>query len=423
MSHLFKQSRDEHTSKERLKISTYETAFFNTFQYGIESDVWDTGTTGTASITYDSNTSQLVMSIGGTVGDKLLRVTKNVQRYIPGRTSTLSFAVTLNNPVEGIRKRFGMFEGGNGLWFEDSGVWVDGVPQYNCAVSNGGSPISVSRDNWNGDKLDGNGVSGIVADPSKIQLITIEYEWYGAGQVKFGFVIDGKTHIVHTHNNANRYTNPWSKTPFLPIALELEAISTVAGGPFTMIQGSNSLISEGDVGKKGIAQNISAPFYGTRMAAALTSAVTSDNWYPILSIRLKSSALTGIVLPTFFQAATIDNTNLFYRIVRNATIPAAVVAGQNGPQPWRDMPDVNSFVQYQTYINPANITIANQGTSIDSGFVISGGGGTAIPFDKETNYQLGRNTQGTVSDTFTVMAASNNTGKDALCSLTWIEQR
>ena len=423
MSHLFKQSRDEHTSKERLKISTYETSFFNTFQYGIETDVWDTGTTGTASVTYDSNSSQLIMSIGGTVGDKCLRITKNVQRYIPGRTSTLSFAVTLNTPVEGIRKRIGMFEGGNGFWFEDSGVWVDGIPQYKCVVSNTGTPISVSRDNWNGDKLDGNGVSGIVADASKIQLITVEYEWYGAGQVKFGFVIDGKTHVVHTHSNANRYQNPWSETPFLPISLELEAISTVAGGPFTMIQGSNSLISEGDVGKLGIAQNVSSPFYGTRMAAALTSAATRDNWYPVLSIRLKSDALTGIVLPTFFQTATIDNTNVFYKICRNATIPAAVVAGQDGPQPWLDMPDTNSFVQYQTYLNPANITVANQGTSIDSGFVISGGGGAAIAFDKDTNYQLGRNTLGTVSDTLTIMAASNNTGKDALASMTWIEQR
>ena len=229
----------EYTSKNRLKVSDYETLFFNTFQYGIETDIWDTETTGTSSAAWDGETNQILLSIGGTAGDKVIRQTKNVQKYVPGRASTISFAVTLKAPVEGIRKRFGMFDTEfNGFWFEDSGVWVDGIPQYNCVVSNGGTPIVVSRSNWNGDKLDGTGVSGIVADPTKIQLINVSYEWYGAGEVRFGFVVDGYEYIVHSHQNANRHTLPWAQTPFLPIRMELEALSTVVGGPFTMVQGS-----------------------------------------------------------------------------------------------------------------------------------------------------------------------------------------
>jgi hypothetical protein len=413
------------TSKDRLKVSPYETLFFNTFQYGLETDVWDTGITGTASATHSANTSSVVLSVGGTSGDKVIRQTRNVQRYVPGRTSTVAFSILLNNPVEGIRKRFGMFNpDGDGFYFEDSGVWVDGIPQYNCTISNGSSgEITTPRSQWNGDKLDGTGVSGITADASKIQLVVLEYEWYGAGEVRFGFTIDGVTHIVHTHQNANRYAGPWAQTPFLPIRMELEAISTVAGGPFTMLQGSNSLTSEGTESKVGIAQNISAPFYGTRMAAALTSAATSNNWYPVLSIRLKPTTLQGIVLPTTYQVATVDNTNIFFKFVRNAVIPAEVTVGTSGPQPWLDMPDANSFAQYQTYITPANITVANHGTSIDSGFVVAGGGGKSIILDKDTVYQIGRTNLGTTSDVLTILCASNNTGKDALAAMTWIEQR
>jgi len=412
------------TSKGRSKVSPYETVFFNTFQYGVETDVWETDVTGTGSATHAPASSQVQLSINGDSGDKVIRQTLLTQRYVPGRTSTVSFAVTLGTPVEGIRKRFGMFnQAGDGFWFEDSGVWVDGVPQYNCTVSNGGTDIAVPRSEWNGDKLDGTSSSGITADATKIQLVNIEYEWYGAGQVKFGWVIDGATHVVHTHQNANRYDQPWSQTPFLPIRVEMEALSTVAGGPYTMLQGSNSVISEGTVGKLGIAENISAPFYGTRMANALSSAVTKDNWYPVLSIRLKSSALNGIVLPQMFQVATIDNTNVFYKLVRNATIPAAVTAGANGPQPWLDHPDPNGFTQYQTYIAPTNITEANHGSVLDSGFVISGGGGTGIELEGKTAYQIGRSSLGSVSDVFTILCASNGTGKDALASMTWIEQR
>ena len=412
------------TSKGRTKISPYETVFFNTFQYGTETDVWESSITGTGSATHQPLTSQVQLSINGDSGDKVVRQSLLTQRYVPGRTSTVSFAVTLGTPIEGIRKRFGMFnEAGDGFWFEDSGVWVDGAPVYNCTVSNGGADIAVPRSEWNGDKLDGTDSSGIVADPTKIQLINIEYEWYGAGQVKFGWVIDGATHFIHTHRNANRHERPWAQTPFLPIRMEIEALSSVAGGPYTMLQGSNSVISEGTVGKLGIAQNISAPFYGTRMAAALSSEVTKDNWYPILSIRLKSTALNGIVLPQMFQVATIDNTNVFYKLVRNATIPAAVTAGASGPQPWLDHPDPNGFTQYQTYITPANITEANHGSVLDSGFVISGGGGTGIRLESSTAYQIGRSSLGTVSDVFTILCASDGTGKDALASMTWIEQR
>jgi hypothetical protein len=412
------------TSKGRSKVSPYETVFFNTFQYGVETDVWETDVTGTGSATHVLASSQVQLSINGDSGDKVIRQTLLSQRYVPGRSSTVSFAITLGTPVEGIRKRIGMFnQAGDGFWFEDSGVWVDGVPVYNCTVSNGGADIVVPRSAWNGDKLDGTASSGITADPTKIQLINIEYEWYGAGEVKFGWVIDGATHVVHTHQTANRYTSPWAQTPFLPIRVEIEALSTVAGGPFTMLQGSNSLISEGSVGKLGIAQNISAPFYGTRMASALTNAGSSDNWYPILSIRLKSTALNGIVLPQAFQVATIDNTNIFYKLVRNATIPAEVTAGASGPQPWLDNPDPDGFTQYQTYITPANITEANHGRILDSGFVIAGGGGAGIQLATSTAYQIGRTNLGSVSDVFTILCASNGTGKDALASMTWIEQR
>jgi hypothetical protein len=412
------------TSKGRSKVSPYETVFFNTFQFGTETDVWETDVTGTGSATHAPASSQVLMSINGDNGDKVIRQTLLSQRYVPGRSSTVSFAITLGTPVEGIRKRLGMFnQAGDGFWFEDSGVWADGEPIYNCTVSNGGTDIAVPRSAWNGDKLDGTSTSGITADPTKIQLVNIEYEWYGAGQVKFGWVIDGATHVVHTHRNANRRDRPWAQTPFLPIRVEIEALSTVAGGPYTMLQGSNSVISEGTVGKLGIAQNISAPFYGTRMAAALSSDATKDNWYPILSIRLKSTALNGIVLPQMFQVATIDNTNIFYKLVRNATIPAAVTAGASGPQPWLDHPDPNGFTQYQTYITPANITEANHGSVLDSGFVISGGGGTGVRLEAKTAYQIGRSSLGTVSDVFTIMCASNGTGKDALASFTWIEQR
>ena len=398
-------SQAGYTSKNRMKISNYQTDFFNTFQYGKETDVWDESTANGGSATWNTNTNWVDMAVGSTQGSKVIRQTRNVMRYIPGRSSQLTYAVRLEAPVTGIRRRFGLFDEQNGFFFEDAGVLgADGLPEYNVVVRTSTSGMMVEnrvpRSQWNGDQLDGLGDSGIVADATKAQMITFDYEWYGAGQIVVGFVINGYTHIVHKFNHANVTTVPWSSTPFLPIRLEIENLTGVSGTHY-LYQGSNSLISEGEATKLGIAQNITSPVTGRRMA-------TANTFYPILSIRLKSNALKGIVLPTFFQAATIDNTSIFYKLVRNATLTGANFV---------DMPDANAFTQYDI-----SATSYTNGIDIDSGFVI-GGGGTGIRLDKDTIYQIGRGSMGTVSDTLTLAIASPNTGKDALAAMTWIEQR
>jgi len=399
-------SQAGYTSKNRMKVSNYTTDFFNTFQYGKETDVWDESTASGGSATWNSNTNWIDMAVDSTQGAKVIRQTRNVMRYIPGRSSTLTYAVRLQTPVVGIRRRFGLYDDNNGFYFEDAGViGNDGLPEYNVVVrtSTSGSLVEnrIPRSQWNGDKLDGLGVDGITADPTKVQMVSFDYEWYGAGQVVVGFVINGSTHIIHTFNHGNISTVPWSSTPFLPIRLEIENLTGVAGTHY-LYQGSNSLISEGTPTKMGIAQNITSPITGRTMAS-------SNTFYPILSIRLKSSALKGIVLPTFFQAATVDNTSVFYKLVRNATLTGANFV---------NMPDANAFTQYDV-----SATSYTGGIDIDSGFVIAGGGGTGIRLDQSTEYQLGRGSMGTVSDTLTLAMACPNTNKSALAAMTWIEQR
>ena len=395
-----------YTSKNRMKISDYQATFFNTFQYGKETDIWDEYTANGGSAAHNTNTNNVDMSVGSTLGSIVIRQTRNTMRYIPGRTSTLTYAIRFQTPVTGIRRRLGLFDENNGFFFEDAGViGANGLPEYNVVVRSKTSGVVVEnrvpRQQWNGDKLDGTGPSGIVASPTAQHMVNFEYEWYGAGQIIVGWTIGGHTHTIHTFNHGNLIDLPWASTPFLPIRLELENLTGAAGTHY-LYQGSNSLISEGVPDKLGIAQNITTPITGRTMTSANT-------FYPILSIRLKTAALKGIVLPTFFQAATVDNTSVFYKLVRNATLTGANFV---------DMPDANAFTQYDV-----SATAYTGGTDLDSGFVISGGGGTGIRLDANTVYQIGRSSMGTVSDTLTLCIACPNANKSALAAMTWIEQR
>ena len=390
--------RPQFTNNNRLKVAPYQTVFFNTFQYGKETDVWDESVTGTASATHSALSSNVVMQVGSTAGDKIVRQTKQVMRYIPGRGATLAFAIRLDTPVAGVRRRFGLFDDNNGAYFEDNGGVYSYVIRSN--VTGVVTETRVTRDNWNGEKFDGNGWTGVTADPTKQQMISINYEWYGAGIVQFNWLMKNETIASHTFENSNTNDRVWCSTPFLPIRVEIENVTGAAGTHY-IYQGSNSLLQEGEPEKLGTLLSIANSITGTTMSSANT-------FYPIISIRLKSDELSAVMLLRSLQAATNDNTNIYWRLFENATLTGGT---------WVDHPDENSFMQYNT-----TATALSGGTALLNGFVV-GGGAALINIDDKAAVQLGRSGIGTISDTYTLACASPNTNKKALAVLNWIEQR
>ena len=390
--------RPQFTNSNRFKVSPFQTVFFNTFQYGKETDVWDESVTGTASAAWNQYSSNIVMQVGSTAGSKIVRQTKNVMRYIPGRGATLAFAIRLDTPVPGVRRRLGLFDENNGVYFEDNGGVYSYVIRSN--VTGIVQETRVFRDDWNGEKFDGNGWTGVTADPTLQQMISINYEWYGAGLVEFNWLMKNETITSHTFENSNTNPGVWCGTPFLPIRLEIENVTGAAGTHY-LYQGSNSLIQEGEPEKLGTLLSISNSITGTTMASANT-------FYPIISLRLKSNNLTGVMLLRSLQAATDDNTNVYWQLLQNATLTGGT---------WVNHPDPNSFMQYNI-----TQTAVSGGSDLLSGFVINGSG-ALVDLDVRAALQLGRSGIGTISDTYTLACASPNTNKKALAVLNWIEQR
>ena len=391
--------RPQFSNNNRLKVAPYQTVFFNTFQYGKETDVWDEQVVGVgATATYNANSSNVIMQVGSAAGSKVIRQTRNVMRYIPGRSATLAFAIRLDTPQVGIRRRFGLFDENNGAYFEDDG----GTYSYVIRSNTTGivTETRVTRDNWNGEKFDGNGYTGVTADATKQQMISINYEWYGAGLVEFAWLMKNETIPSHTFENSNTNDFVWCSTPFLPIRVEIENVTGVAGTHY-IYQGSNSLIQEGEPEKLGILESVANPITGTTLTDANT-------FYPVVSLRLKSGSLAAVALLRSLQTATNDNTNVYWRLIENPTLTGAS---------WTDHPDPNSFIQYDT-----SATATTGGNIVLSGFTISGGS-SLVEIDDKAALQIGRSGIGTISDIYTLACASPNTNKKALAVLNWIEQR
>jgi hypothetical protein len=394
----------QHTSKNRRKVSTYEITDFGTFTTGKDLDIWDEIIVGaSSSSTHAPYLGMVELTVGPNVGDKVYRQTKRVQRYIPGRQGEVSMTMIFGTPTTGIRRRFGLFDDLNGFFFEDSG---DGT--YRCVLRRNSAlgvidEESFTRDEWNVDKLDGTGPSGITADPTAIQHMSIEYEWYGAGMIEWNFIIDNNKFPIHRIFHANRHPHTWAAKAALPVRIELENIGGTAG-THTFYQGSHSFSTEGTTELLGRQNSISSPITGRTLS-------TANTFYPLVAIRLKSTALDSVVIPDEFSAATLDNTDIFIRVIELPTVTGGT---------WVSFGS-ESAVEY-------NLTATGftGGSVLSTTFVNGTGQGNAYTFPERSITQLLRNTTTTLGDTsgnFLIAVASVGSNKAGFASLGWIEVR
>lgn len=392
----------QHTSKNRVKVSGHDITDFSTYTFSKNELNWDEQIIGTGSVVHAPEYGMVKFSVGSNAGDEVIRQTKRVQRYIPGRSAEVAMSVIFGTPTTGIRKRIGLFDNTDGVYFEDGG---DGTYYVATRRKVGASFVDtrVAREDWNYDKLDGTGPSGIVADPTALHHIVIEYEWYGAGQVEFKYIIDNNSFPVHRFNHANHQAYPWASTASLPVRCELTNVAGTAG-THEFYQGSHSFATEGNTELLGRQNSISSAITGKTLT-------TANTFYPVVALRLKSTALSSVVLPDSFSGATLDNTNVFVRLVEGANVTGGT---------WVSYSD-DSPVEY-------NITATGytNGIPVETVFVSATNQGNIFHLNPRAITQIDRKTTttlGDTSDTLIVAMASTNANKAAFASLGWIEVR
>jgi len=81
----------------------------------------------------------------------------------------------------------------------------------------------VPQSEWNIDTCDGSGPTGYNIDVNKIQMAYIDYSWYGAGAIRFGFkVTDGEVRYVHKFVHNNQFTEAYMRSGNMACRYEIE---------------------------------------------------------------------------------------------------------------------------------------------------------------------------------------------------------
>lgn len=105
----------------------------------------------------------------------------------------------------------------------------------------------IPQSSWNIDKMDGTGPSGYTLDISKMQMAYIDYTWYGAGFIRFGFrATNGEVLYCHKIINNNVNNAAYMRSGNLPGRFEAVNFAPysrlLAGG--TATRGSNLTSAE-----------------------------------------------------------------------------------------------------------------------------------------------------------------------------------
>ena len=264
----------------RWRVSEPQTIFDSKQLYDAQPLFWDdqqlsgTGTTST----HNPNTASTVMRVSGTTAGRRVRQTFMRFNYQPGKSQLILCTGTLSatGGGTGIVRAMGLYDDKNGIFIRDNQGTVEAVIRTytsGTAVDN-----AVSQANWNLDKMDGTGASGVTLDPTKSQIVAIDFEWLGVGRVRIGFVVDGAFIYVHEFLHANRTAGVYMSTPNLPLRYEISNNGTGVASSLEHI--CSSVMSEGGIENLGILRH---------QDTGLISSLSSNTAYAVMGGRLKST--------------------------------------------------------------------------------------------------------------------------------------
>lgn len=312
----------------RLRVSEPTTLLDAKFLYNKLPLVFDEKLNGSASSTLSAEDAMVVMRTSAN-GDYAIRQTKYHFNYQPGKSIQAFFTGYVPQEAN-VTKRIGLFyalsahphEPQGGIYFEITGNDIT----CNTIKTRGTQrTTSISRNNWNVDKFDGSGPSGLTMELSAAQIFVIDYEWLSLGRVRFGFMLNGKTYYAHYINHLNGLDRPYITSPNLPVSYSIKQTGTGSGVMHhicstVMIEGGEELIG------KPLSVN-----------SSLITNIGTANYEPLLAIRLKQGGLDTATVLKSVEVLNTGSAPAIYTVYLNPTIIGGTLT-------WNDLD--NSSIQW-----------------------------------------------------------------------------
>lgn len=381
----------------RARTSAPVTLFDSQHRY-IDNGRINAATTPGGSFAHNTNTSMIEMTIDSTAGAEVKRETARAFPYQPGKSLQVLITFVMNPPKPGLRQRAGLFSDDNGIYLEQDNdtVYIVKRTKISGTVQN----IRVPQGQWSMDNLNGVGPSKITLDLTKAQIFFTDIEWLGVGSVRAGFVINGQFIHCHTFHHANIIDSTYMTTATLPGRVEITNTGGMTGTA-TYKQACFSVISEGGYELRGRPRGIQIPITTPR------TLTTVGTYYPVASIRLKSTRLDAVaVLKNIHVLGTSNAARYAFKVVSNATVSGGTWVSPND----------NSHVEYNISANTMT-----GGTDLLTGYTtVSNQSAPVMSLgDGLFKFQLERNSFTSTAYPLTLAIAGGANGDTVLAGMDW----
>jgi hypothetical protein len=390
----------------RLRTSTPFTLFDSSHRFA-DNGLWSTGTvTGGATLgtaTFNAFQGLVDLAVTAASGSEVVRETTKVFSYQPGKSLLVLSTFVMSPAKTGLRQRVGYYGAENGLYIQLNNSTLSFVER--SLVTGFVSETVVNQSAWNVDKMDGTGVSGITLDITKAQILFMDIEWLGLGTVRMGFVIDGNFYVCHKFHHANLIASTYITTASLPLRYEITNTGATSGVSI-LKQICSTVLSEGGYQLNGLQQAVSIPIQSPRTLGL------AGTFYPVISLRLKSTRLDGIIILTALSIMPMSPAKFNWQVVASGT----TIGGS-----WTNA-GANSSVEYK--ISSGTTFNFTWSRVLASGFFSESNQATSqVDILKEAlfKFQLERNGLTPAPFELTLIIASDSSNDTVVASMDWEE--
>jgi hypothetical protein len=295
----------------RLEIAAPYTLGDYIHRYDLSPLLFDTTKFGAGTITHLPNESAVRLRTTAASGDSVVFQSRRYHRYQAGKGGHVVMTCVPGAGTANVRKRWGFFDEKNGLFFQLSGTTFSVVQRSNASGAVVDSTITQA--NFNGDKVNGTGKSGMNLSFTKGNIFEIYFQWLGVGFASFRTIDSvGNSIEMHRFKNANRLTTVYTGTASLPIRYEQK--TTAAASQADLIAICSSVSSSGG-------EDPPEFEFGFGRTTIVTTSSSSETF--LIAFRpdslFNSLINRSIVLPKQFLFGS-DLSSCLFRVYYNGTI-------------------------------------------------------------------------------------------------------
>lgn len=292
------------------------------FPYNINTNFVKSTLSGSGTLTQSD--AMAVASTGAAISSGAAMDSVTPVKYLSGQGGRILFTAMFTAGVAGSVQEAGAGDNVNGFFVGFNGT------SFSINRRSNGLDNYISQASFNEDLLDGTGKSGITIDPTKLNVFQIQFQYLGAGAIKFSVENSNTGEFVPFH--IIKYSNlnivPSLYNPSLPLRIKAENTTN----------STNIIIKTASMAGfiEGIGPELGSPYSHVAQKSTIT---TETAIFSIRSLSNFAAVLNKVISHLIFINASSDGTkNVDIRIYKNATL--------GGVPAWVEVDSGLSVIEY-----------------------------------------------------------------------------